>query len=414
MPGSVIQGCFPHGLPRFAGVAQPKLANAIPLPPHVPPLATRGGQPLPNNVRQAMEKFFGTRFDDVRVHVGTHAATLGASALTHGSNIHFAPGRYEMHSARGRELLAHELAHVVQQSSARVSNPFGSGIAIVHDPRLEAEAARSAHVVQAFWTEAAMIGGAAVVGAIAAPLVGVTAATGAIVGGAAGLAYTVYANANAPVAVPAHVHAPVPVAHALPPPVHVAPQHVLTAPVDRHPTREVEGEVGYFTRFRDWNVRPPAAGIIVQEVWRTFTVHRIDTGALMSGADIDNYVRSASSAAFATDTHYWELWPVAGDGTVGDGGEDCFGLCAIIPGGRRVRRNTTRGRFVMRGRAHFYATTAIPHGFSRVAVNAANGLYATTVAPALPPPASNAVDFTVTVTWDSTTGQDLGTTVVET
>jgi hypothetical protein len=99
-----------------------------------------GGQPLPNPVRQQMESFFRSGFGDVRVHLGSQAASIGALAFTHGSNVYFAPGQYNPNTAQGLQLIGHELAHVVQQRSARVHNPFGSGIAVVDDRNLESEA----------------------------------------------------------------------------------------------------------------------------------------------------------------------------------------------------------------------------------------------------------------------------------
>lgn len=65
-----------------------------------------------------MEAGFGTSFGDVRVHTGAAAASstsaLRAEAFTSGSNIAFAPGRYDPGSKAGTGLIAHELAHVVQ------------------------------------------------------------------------------------------------------------------------------------------------------------------------------------------------------------------------------------------------------------------------------------------------------------
>jgi hypothetical protein len=89
-----------------------------------------------------MEAAFGTDFSDVRVHVGQEASAIGAIAYTWGSNIHFAPGQYSPNTIQGQKLLGHELWHVVQQRSGRVSNPFGSGVAVVQDHALEAEADR--------------------------------------------------------------------------------------------------------------------------------------------------------------------------------------------------------------------------------------------------------------------------------
>jgi hypothetical protein len=104
-----------------------------------------GGQPLPPAVLQKMEAAFNTKFADVRVRVGPEASSLGALAFTHGSTIYFAPGHYNPQLPHGQRLLAHELAHVVQQRSGRARNPFGSGIAVVDDHALEAEAQWMSH-----------------------------------------------------------------------------------------------------------------------------------------------------------------------------------------------------------------------------------------------------------------------------
>jgi ribosomal protein S18 acetylase RimI-like enzyme len=105
-------------------------------------LASVGGRPLPDAVRGKMEAALGTDFSNVRVHVGPQAERIGAIAFTIGSDIYFAPGRYQPDSMHGQQLLGHELAHVVQQRAGRVRNPLGSGIAVVQDHALEAEADR--------------------------------------------------------------------------------------------------------------------------------------------------------------------------------------------------------------------------------------------------------------------------------
>jgi hypothetical protein len=108
----------------------------------VPLQPKSGGQAIPDQVRAKMETAFGMDFSDVRVHVGQEASSIGAIAYTWGTNIHFAPGQYNPHTIQGQKLLGHELWHVVQQKSGRVSNPFGSGVAVVQDHALEAEADR--------------------------------------------------------------------------------------------------------------------------------------------------------------------------------------------------------------------------------------------------------------------------------
>lgn len=105
---------------------QPALARSQPrLSPHeltaqpLPPLGT--GQPLPHELRAELEPRFGHDFARVRVHAdsGAAAATraLHAAAFTQGTHIAFAPGRWAPQQPQGRALLAHELAHVVQQSA---------------------------------------------------------------------------------------------------------------------------------------------------------------------------------------------------------------------------------------------------------------------------------------------------------
>jgi hypothetical protein len=78
------------------------------------------GQPLAAATRAYFEPRFGHDFASVRIHsgaaAGASAAALGARAYTVRSDIVFAPGGYRPGSADGQRLLAHELAHVVQQA----------------------------------------------------------------------------------------------------------------------------------------------------------------------------------------------------------------------------------------------------------------------------------------------------------
>jgi hypothetical protein len=80
------------------------------------------GRPLDGDVRSGMEARFDHDFSRVRVHSdeGSAAATraYGALAYTTGCDIVFGPGQYRPDTATGRRLLAHELAHVVQQAGA--------------------------------------------------------------------------------------------------------------------------------------------------------------------------------------------------------------------------------------------------------------------------------------------------------
>lgn len=143
----VIQGRFPAAGPRLPGTGAGRTVQrrANGGAEQVPPGLLRlngGGRPLPDGVRQKMESFFKADFSDVRVHVGSEASTIGALAFTMGSSLYFAPGQYNPDTPHGQQLLGHELTHVVQQRQGRVRNPFGSGVAVVQDPSLEAEADR--------------------------------------------------------------------------------------------------------------------------------------------------------------------------------------------------------------------------------------------------------------------------------
>jgi Domain of unknown function (DUF4157)/A nuclease family of the HNH/ENDO VII superfamily with conserved AHH len=78
------------------------------------------GRPLEPGLRQEMESGFGADFSGVRVHVDARgersARALKARAATYGGDIVFARGEYAPGAPEGRRLIAHELAHVVQQS----------------------------------------------------------------------------------------------------------------------------------------------------------------------------------------------------------------------------------------------------------------------------------------------------------
>ena len=95
-----------------------------------------------------MQAAFGHDFSAVRVHTDERAAAgadaIGATAYTLGRDIVFGSGRWAPHTTGGRRLLAHELAHVVQQrglphpTSAPVGEP---DTAHEHDARIAADAA---------------------------------------------------------------------------------------------------------------------------------------------------------------------------------------------------------------------------------------------------------------------------------
>ncbi|MBU0724077.1 MAG: DUF4157 domain-containing protein [Alphaproteobacteria bacterium] len=144
MRSGVIQGNFPFGRSPGGDVAQRHgsggAAFQVPAAMAARLGSSAGGYSLPPAIQRRMEGVLGASLGDVRIRVGPEAAALGAVAFTMGSTIHFAPGRYDPNSRQGLQLLGHELAHVVQQRQGRVRNPFGSGIAVVSDRTLEAQA----------------------------------------------------------------------------------------------------------------------------------------------------------------------------------------------------------------------------------------------------------------------------------
>jgi hypothetical protein len=80
------------------------------------------GTPLDAQTRAFMEPRFGHSFADVRVHADAHAAesatAVGARAYAVGRDVVFGGAMYAPASMDGRKLIAHELAHVVQQSGS--------------------------------------------------------------------------------------------------------------------------------------------------------------------------------------------------------------------------------------------------------------------------------------------------------
>jgi hypothetical protein len=103
---------------------QRKLAPARPpgaVPKALPQLASSIGQPLAAPVRRQYEHHLGADLSAVQIHTDAHAhtaaAALHANAFTFRNSIYFAPGKFDPHVSSGRHLLAHELTHVLQQSS---------------------------------------------------------------------------------------------------------------------------------------------------------------------------------------------------------------------------------------------------------------------------------------------------------
>lgn len=113
-------------LPQRPAVAHGATPMAV--PPSVERVLAGSGGPLEPALRTEMEGRFGVDFSRVRIHHDDAAARsardVQAHAYTAGADIVFGAGRYAPRSETGRHLLAHELAHVVQQTGA---SPRGVG-----------------------------------------------------------------------------------------------------------------------------------------------------------------------------------------------------------------------------------------------------------------------------------------------
>ena len=99
------------------------------VPPSVHEVLRSPGQPLDPATRTFFEPRFGHDFSQVRVHTDSQAAAsaraVNAIAYAVGQDIAFGEGQYAPQTVEGRQLLAHELTHVVHQRGASdtVSQP---------------------------------------------------------------------------------------------------------------------------------------------------------------------------------------------------------------------------------------------------------------------------------------------------
>lgn len=78
-----------------------------------------GGRPLSGNIRSLVEQTTPHDLSDVRIHDNKEAANLNnrlsARAFTYGRDIYFGEGEYNPSTTEGKQLIAHEVAHVLQQ-----------------------------------------------------------------------------------------------------------------------------------------------------------------------------------------------------------------------------------------------------------------------------------------------------------
>lgn len=123
------------------------------VPDSVREVISSSGQSLDTSIQREMEERMGESFDDVRVHTDSKAAKacqdINAKAFTVGNHIVFNHGEYNPGSSEGQHLLAHELAHVRQQTGGAISMlpQDGLHLEIDPDPQLERDAEETAQRV---------------------------------------------------------------------------------------------------------------------------------------------------------------------------------------------------------------------------------------------------------------------------
>jgi Domain of unknown function (DUF4157) len=110
------------------------------------------GQPLDDSTRAFMERRFGHDFGRVRLHTDeaatASARALDAHAFTAGDHVVFQRSLYNPHSTAGRRMLAHELAHVIEQRGGPPGRLGPGGIEVTeHGDASERRADRVAREV---------------------------------------------------------------------------------------------------------------------------------------------------------------------------------------------------------------------------------------------------------------------------
>ena len=99
------------------------------------------GTPLPKEVRRFMEPRFHADFSGVKIHTGERSAQLSrdlnAHAFTVGNHVFFGKDRYQPASDQGKELIAHELTHTIQQGGAAQRQAASAPVAESSTPQVQ-------------------------------------------------------------------------------------------------------------------------------------------------------------------------------------------------------------------------------------------------------------------------------------
>lgn len=127
--------------PEREGAAQPGPAEQTVATESIHSVVSSSGTSMDESVQREMESKMGGDFDDVQLHTGPDAAaaadSINARAFTVGNHVAFNRGEYDPDTSVGKKVLAHELAHVRQQTDGRVGmlptddsarrNEYGTG-----------------------------------------------------------------------------------------------------------------------------------------------------------------------------------------------------------------------------------------------------------------------------------------------
>ncbi len=125
-PAATVQPVVQHAAapPRLQRKATGGATNAGPVLSGRISATQGAGSTLDTPIRSFMESRMDADFSAVKIHTDTGAAQmsrqLGALAFTVGNDIYFDQGKYEPGSDAGKHLLAHELAHTLQQETGRI------------------------------------------------------------------------------------------------------------------------------------------------------------------------------------------------------------------------------------------------------------------------------------------------------
>ncbi len=136
-----------------AAAADTSPAGETQVPDSVRDVISSPGRSLNPSIQRAMEDRMGDSLGDMRIHTGPKAAQaceqINARAFTVGNHVAFNSGEYDPESPEGKHVLAHELAHVRQQTDGAISMlpQENLGLEIDPDPQLEREAEETAQRV---------------------------------------------------------------------------------------------------------------------------------------------------------------------------------------------------------------------------------------------------------------------------